>query len=511
MKQLSPLDAQFFYMEAPHQPMVIAGLWLCDQSTAPNGLVRHKDILRFVSSRLSKTSLFRRKMTHAPLRLDDPYWMEDKSFDLEYHIRHVGLPQPGDWRQLCIFTARAMSRSLDMERAPWELTIIEGLNNVEGVPPGSFALLLRMHHAYLDGKSGVMLTTLLMDDAPDNEYLPVTTSPYRERMPSPSQMWARTLPRLISQPYRSAAAGVTLARKSLQLLGRLREEAGDNKHRVPFTPFNERVSPHRSFGGHVWKLADLKRTRRLVEGATLNDAIVAIIGGGMRRYLSLREALPDEGSLVALCPVSVRAEGAGREMGNQLSAMLIGMGTDIEAPIERLQAIYQQTQSRATLARDVVGELLSSASEVLPAPLRMLNTWLYRQARYTSKRPLHNTLLSNVPGPALGDKKQYFAGAQVLTTFAIGPICDGMALTHAITGIYDKIDLGVLADREILPDMDAYIDCIRQSTEEYLALCDAAAEAAAQVAAEEPKPATKPAQPRRKSTSSEPGPEETTR
>lgn len=279
MKQLTPMDAQFFYSDAPHQPMVIGGLWICDQNSAPNGLVRHKDIIRYINSRLSSTSLFRRRLQHAPLRLDDPYWLEDKNFDLEYHIRHVGLPQPGDWRQLCIFTARAMSRTLDMERAPWEITVIEGLNNVEGVPPGSFALLLRLHHAYVDGKSGVEITTLLMDDQIDfdeNTY----RQPVSDRLPTRTQMWAKTVPRLLGQSLRSAKASLSIARKSLQLAAQLRGDASPDQNRVPSTLFNAQISPHRSYGATQWPIADLKQIRRCAEGATLNDVIIAIIAGG---------------------------------------------------------------------------------------------------------------------------------------------------------------------------------------------------------------------------------------
>jgi len=475
MKQLTPMDAQFFYSDAPHQPMVIGGVWICDQSTAPNGLVRHKDIIQYVNNRLSRTSLFRRRLQHAPFRLDDPYWVEDKNFDLEYHIRHVGLPQPGDWRQLCIFIARSMSRTLDMERAPWEITIIEGLNNVEGVPPGSFALLLRLHHAYVDGKSGVELTNLLLDDSPDSDYAQ-TIRPYSEQMPSRAQMWTRTVPRLMGQTFRSLNAGIKVTRKSLQLLNRLRGESMPEQLRAPATLFNAQISPHRTYGGYAWRIADLKRIRRGAEGATLNDVILAVIGGGLRRYLLRRESLPVASSLVAICPVAVRPEEAQRDMGNLISMMFIGLGTDISDPLERLQAIRQRTERGAPLAKDVLYELINSLGDLVPAPLRMLNGWVYNQARLGGRVPVMNTIVTNVPGPTNGHEAKYFAGARLLTIFPFVPIFDGMGLSHGITSVYDQIVLGVVADRQILPDIDVYIDCIRQATDEYLALLDAPAD-----------------------------------
>ncbi|MBD9577733.1 wax ester/triacylglycerol synthase family O-acyltransferase [Pseudomonas sp. PDM23] len=469
MKQLTPMDAQFFYSDAPHQPMVIGGLWICDQRSAPNGLVRHKDIIRFIDSRLSGTSLFRRRLQHAPFRLDDPYWLEDKHFDLEYHIRHVGLPQPGDWRQLCIFTARVMSRSLDMERAPWDITIIEGLNNVEGVPPGSFALLLRFHHAYVDGKSGVEITTLLMDDQVEFDENPYR-QPLNERMPTRAQMWAKTLPRLLGQSLRSARAGYCAARKSVQLAAQLRGEASPDQHRVPTTLFNAPVSPHRTYGATCWPIAELKQIRRCAPGATLNDVIIAIIAGGLRRYLLRREALPVDQSLVALCPVAMRPEGARRDMGNLISMMLIGMGTDLSDPQRRLQAITERTRRGGPLAREVMHELITSLGDMLPAPVRMLGGWLQNQVRYVGHLHLQNTLITNVPGPTNGAEKKYFAGAEILATYPIVPVLDGMGLSHGITSLYGQIILGVLADRQMLPDMDVYMACLQESTDEYLAL-----------------------------------------
>ncbi|MGJ7514545.1 wax ester/triacylglycerol synthase family O-acyltransferase [Pseudomonas baetica] len=469
MKQLTPLDAQFFYSDAPHQPMVIGSLWICDQRSAPNGLVRHKDIIRYFSSRLSSTSLFRRRLQHAPFRLDDPYWVEDKNFDLEYHIRHVGLPQPGDWRQLCIFTARAMSRTLDMERAPWELTIIEGLNNVEGVPPGSFALLLRFHHSYIDGKAGIEINNLLMSDHPEfeeNTY----RQPFGERLPSRAQMWARTVPRLTSQPLRSLRASFGLSKAALQLFTRMRGEDRPTQKRIPTTLFNTHVSPHRTFGGLSWKISELKQVRRCAEGASLNDVILAIIGGGLRHYLLRREALPDSESLVALCPVAIPPDQVHRQTGNLLSGMLIGIGTDIADPVDRLQAILERTRSGAGLARDVVHELIISMGDLVPAPMRMLSSWMNSQLRYIGKYHLANTLITNVPGPTGGQERKYVAGAELLALYPIPPVADGLALCHGITSLYGELILGVVSDRHVLPDMDVYVECLQQSTEEYLAL-----------------------------------------
>ena len=146
--------------------MHIGSVGIYDPSTAPGGFVRFKDILRHVESRLDKARSFRQKLVRVPFDLDHPYWVEDANFDIEYHIRHMALPKPGDWRQLCIQVARLQARPMDLSRPLWEFNIIEGLDNIPGIPPGSFALMAKVHHAAIDGMSGVELSAAVHDIEP---------------------------------------------------------------------------------------------------------------------------------------------------------------------------------------------------------------------------------------------------------------------------------------------------------------------------------------------------------
>ena len=469
MKQLTPMDSHFFYFEAPNQPMMIGSLWLCDQSSAPGGLVRHKEILQYISDRLNTTSYFRRRLEQAPFQLDDPYWLDDENFDLEYHVRHVGLPQPGDWRQLCIFTARTMSRSVDMERAPWEIYIIEGVNNVPGIPPNSFAVLIRFHHAYVDGKASLELTTAMMEETAEHEYGRRDRVEVAERAPTRLEMWARTTPRMMGQSLRSLRAGWVAGRKSLDLVRRLRDEAQPEQRRVPRTLFNAQVSPHRAYGALTWSIPELKRMRQLCPGATLNDVVIAIIGGGMRRYLMHHNQLPANESLVSMCPVSVRPTEAMKDCGNLISAMFIGIGTDMADATDRLAAVRRRTARGVPLAKDVLCDLNNAVGDMIPPYVRALGAWVQNKARLAGVMPLINTLITNVPGiPGL--QSRYFAGAKIVNVFPIAPVCDGMGVSHCLTGIYDDLNLGVLADRKMMPDMDQYIACMAASTDEYRAL-----------------------------------------
>jgi len=488
MKQLTPMDSHFFYFEGPNQPMMIGSLWLCDQSTAPDGIVRHKEILQYISDRLNTTSYFRRRLEHAPFQLDDPYWLEDENFDLEYHVRHVGLPQPGDWRQLCIFTARTMSRSVDMERAPWEVYIIEGVNNVEGVPPNSFAVLIRFHHAYVDGKSSLELSTALMEETAAHEYGRRDRIEVAERAPTRLEMWARTAPRMMGQTFRSVKAGLTFSRKSLELVNRLRKEGLPDQRRVPKTIFNTAVSPHRSYGAYTWFIPELKRMRQLHKGASLNDVLLAIIAGGMRRYLSKHNQLPDRESLVSMCPVSIRPEDSKIEGGNLISAMYIAIGTNLADPVERLRVIQARTAKGIPIAKEVLCDLSNAAGDMMPPAMRALGAWVQNKTHVSSAIPVINTVITNVPGIP-GDTTRYFAGAAIRDVFPLVPVCDGMAISHGMTGIYDRLNLGVVADRGVVPDMDFYIECMKASTQEYLDTTNAFEAKALAAAAEQLKAA----------------------
>tara|TARA_A100001518_G_C1209318_1_gene51905 strand:- start:197 stop:1267 length:1071 start_codon:yes stop_codon:yes gene_type:complete len=286
-------------------------------------------------------------------------------------------------------------------------------------------------------------------------------------------MWARTTPRMMGQTFRSLRAGWVVGRKSLDLVRRLRDEAQPEQRRVPRTLFNAQVSPHRAYGALTWNIPELKRMRQLCPGATLNDVVIAIIGGGMRRYLMHHNQLPANESLVSMCPVSVRPTEAMKDCGNLISAMFIGIGTDMADATDRLAAVRRRTARGVPLAKDVLCDLNNAVGDMIPPYMRALGAWVQNKARLAGVMPLINTLINtlitNVPGiPGL--QPRYFAGAKIVNVFPIAPVCDGMGVSHCLTGIYDDLNLGVLADRKMMPDMDQYIACMAASTDEYRAL-----------------------------------------
>src|SRR3954449_8149076 len=204
MRQMGGQDASFIYNEAPRMPMHIAGLAIYDPSTAKGGTVTFKGILDHIRSRIAMVPSYRERMVRVPFDMDHPWWIVDPEFDLEFHVRHIALPNPGDWRQLCIQAARLHARELDLERPLWEMYVIEGLDHVEGVPPGSFAVLTKTHHAAIDGVSGAELTAVINDLTPDAAPPPIPDVPPAEQVPSPYELMMRAGVNNATQPQRFA-------------------------------------------------------------------------------------------------------------------------------------------------------------------------------------------------------------------------------------------------------------------------------------------------------------------
>ncbi|MEM8920740.1 MAG: wax ester/triacylglycerol synthase domain-containing protein, partial [Pseudomonadota bacterium] len=317
MEQLQGMDASFVALEQRNAPMHIGSILIYDPATAPGGFVRFKDILKFYEERMQLSKTMRQRLVKVPLNIDYPYWVEDEDFDLEYHVRHIALPKPGDWRQLCIQAARLFSRPLDLTRPPWEFTIVEGLDNVPGIPKGSYATVTKVHHSAIDGMSGIdlmqALHTATPSVAPPNE--PDLWKP--EKRPNPVGTFARGYVRAWVNPLRQvgvaaqAMPGVYRAAKGLVK----RDFDLSSAIRAPRTRFNTKVSPNRVVEGRTFELKHIKALRGLSEGSKVNDVLLSIVGGGLNKYLAAKKELPKT-SMTAMAPISVRADDEKNQMGN---------------------------------------------------------------------------------------------------------------------------------------------------------------------------------------------------
>jgi diacylglycerol O-acyltransferase / wax synthase len=497
MEQLSGQDASFVYLETPTTPMHIGSVGIYDPSTAPGGFVRFKDILAHIESRLDKARSFRQKLVRVPFDLDHPYWIDDPDFDLEYHVRHIALPKPGDWRQLCIQVARLHARGMDMNKPLWEFNIVEGLDNIPGLPPGCFALVAKVHHAAIDGMSGVELSAAVHDIEPKPVERGVKSSWKGENEPAVTEMLMRTWMNSITQPVRFAK---TLAQTVPGAARLIRDVAGGDvslkgAKMAPQTLLNGKVSSHRVWDGAIFQLADIRAIKDRVEGATVNDVILTIIGGGLRQYLLGRKNLPNE-SLTAMAPISVRAEGEKEALGNLVSAMLVQLGTDIDDPMERLRYVRDTTVNSKAMTNAVGARTLTDYSQFLPSALAGLAARLYsRLGAANMHSPVFNVVATNVPGPRV---PLYFAGAKMVRMMGTGPIFDGMGMINAIYSYGPEIAIAFTSDRDMVPDPANYAQALRDSFEALLHAkaappkAKAAVSKAAPVKAKPPKVATKP-------------------
>lgn len=475
MQQLSGQDASFVYLETPNTPMHIGSVAIYDPSTAPGGKVRFKDILRHIEARLHLARPFRQKLVRVPGNLDHPYWIEDENFDIEFHVRHIALPEPGDWRQLCIQVARLHSRPMDMSKPLWEFTVVEGLDNIAGLPAGCFALVSKVHHAAIDGMSGVDMTSAIHALEAEAPPPPAPATPWKaEKAPGLGELLVRTQINNIAQPF----AWMKTVADSVPGLARLgqswskRELSFENVKPAPRTRFNAKVGPHRSFEGALFSLADVRTARTAVAGATVNDVMLTVVGGGLRKYLEAKGELPRE-TMSAMAPISVRAEGEKGSMGNLVSAMVVGLGTHIADPLERLAYVHGEAENSKAMTNAVGARTLAEYSKLLPSALAGLGARLYTQLGLANRMSqAFNCVVTNVPGPRV---PIYMAGAQMVVQYGTGPIFDGMGLIHPVYSYGDRIAVSFVADREVMPDPAFYAQCLDEAFTELKAAAAAAA------------------------------------
>ncbi len=468
MRQLRGEDARFVYAESGHANSNITLVYIYDPSTAPGGRVHFKGLLKHIEGRLHLSPIFRQKLLRVPLELDYPYWIEDERFDLEYHVRHVALPKPGDWRQFCIQTSRIHARPLDLSRPLWELYLVEGLDAFLDLPPDSFAILTKIHHAAIDVKGGAEITTLLHDTTPLPPH-PVPPEPwFPESPPGSLSLLARAALHNVVQPFMVAAPLTrALRRVGPAVLGSL-SELWLHPERLPITRFNAEVSPHRVFETRRFTLEEFKRIRALVRGATINDAVLAVCGGALRRYLQTHDELPGP-SLVAVAPVSIRNADANPGLPAGLSMMRVPLGTEIEDPVRRLRSVQRHTSSLEDMDQAVGAKELTDVTKHAPAATLAMSARLLAGTSIGLGRsaPIASCTITNVPGPAI---PLYLNGAQMTYFSAIMPISDGMGLVFAVTSYAGRVIISPTSCREQIPDPEFFALCIRESFQEYLEL-----------------------------------------
>ncbi len=503
MRQLSGQDAGFLYTDTVFANANVSLLHIHDQSTAPGGVVRFKSVLAHIERRLATSPLFRQRLQRVPLGLDHPYWVDDAYFDLEYHVRHIALPKPGDWRQFCIQVSRLHARPLDLDRPLWEVYVIEGLDSFLDLPVGSFALQIKTHLAAVDLHRLAELSALLYD-ASATPPAPAPPEPwFADSPPGRLGMMGRSLastvkaPLRLTRPLARAAASVAPAAAALASGMLLHPQS------LPATRFNSVVSPHRVFETRRFTEAEFDAIRALVPGASVEDAVAAVCGGALRRYLDAQGELPVDHSLAAIVPVAVPTGApppAKRPPTPTAQAPVtwrhVPLGTDIADPLQRLASVYCHALAGPDEVAPALGvRALAEVGEQASAALRAWGRRLAGRAgaRLGSRTPPANCSLSYLPAPP---QPMFLCGARLSYFSAILPIVDGLGLAFAVTRYDGKLVISPTSCRELMPDPEVFALCLRDSFQEYLALARRSARAAAKprrpraAGAAAPRPAT---------------------
>jgi WS/DGAT/MGAT family acyltransferase len=466
MQQLTELDYAFVQMESNRTPMHISPVIFYDQSSRQGGKkVRFKEVLAVFEHNLHKSAVFRRKLAGGALGFDTPYWIEDADFDLEFHVRHIALPKPGDWRQLCILLARLHARGLDMKRPLWEAYVIEGLNAVEGLPPKSFAIMLKVHHAAIDGVSAAEILSAIHSTSPDPEPALEVDTWEGEQPPSQLKVWSNAYLNNLKRPVRLLETVSELVPRLIRA-NRLAHE--QEQEAEPVTPafrtrFNGRVSGFRVTDAIVMDLAKVKAIKDRVADATVNDVIVSIVGGGLRKYLQAKNELP-EASLVCGAPINIRSERNSQSIGNQVGMMTIDMASDVEDALSRLQAVSAHARESKAYSSALGASSMVDVSQGLWPSVVGIGMRVATMAAVSGEMnlPLH-TVVSNVPGPQV---PLYLAGAKMHMITGLGPTSDMMGLFHGVISAAGKISVNFVSCREMMPDPGFYRECLQQAYDE---------------------------------------------
>jgi diacylglycerol O-acyltransferase / wax synthase len=464
MQQLSGLDASMLYAETAQTPNHVAAFYTYDPSSA-DAEVSFESIAKYVEGRLGLSRTFRRKLVMVPLGLDHPYWVEDADFDLEFHLRQVSLSRPGSWGQLCDLVAHLHARPLDLSRPPWEMYIIEGMGDgVDGIPKNGFATLIKIHHAAVDGLSGLELITVLHDREPDAPPPAGDGSWQPESPPTTLAMLSRAGVNNLLKPMHAVRVARRMAPALVRVpIGLRRGRLQAPPTSMPRTRFNAPVSPHRSIGAMRTPFADVKGARAPVPGSTVNDVVMTIVGGAMRRYLDAKGELPDQ-SLVALVPISTRTSAESGTGGNRVTMMTATLATHETDPVKRLALVSMGMQEVKDLSNAIGGRTLADLSDAVPGLLLGLGSRAQSlMASRNRDRTIANAAITNVPGPT---EPLYFTGARVVGPYGAGPVPHGMGLMHLVSSYAGQFQFSFTADREMVPDPAFYAQCLRESLDE---------------------------------------------
>jgi len=443
--RLSALDNSFFQLERLETPMHVGALTVFEGEPffTDEGRFRLDEVRALVASRLHLVPRYRKRIMRVPLDVGHPIWVDDRRFDIGYHVRLTALPSPGTRTQLLALFERVQAQLLDRSRPLWELWFVEG---VEG---GHVALIQKTHHALVDGVSAVDVATVLLDFEPAPTVLDAPE--WRPQpAPTPGRLLIDTVrdyvagPTGVTRGARTAAEGALRTAERASRLARSIASLADGKLVATRTSLNRPVGRHRRFGLVRIPFDDVKTVREAF-GGTVNDVVLAGIAGGLARLLDERGELSPELTLKVFCPVSVRDESQRMKLGNRVSGMFVTMPVGEPDPVARLRAVQATTADLKEREQAVGAAALLNLTEYAAPTLMGLG------ARLAHHQPFFNLVCTNVPGPQM---PLYCMGGRMLEAYPMVPLSRNLSLGVAILSYCGQLHVGLLGDRDQWDDLD---------------------------------------------------------
>ena len=461
LDRLTALDASFLVQEHESSHMHVGALVLLE-----GPVPAYDDLLDSIRGRLHLVPRYRQKLAVPPAGAGRPVWVDDPDFFLQYHVRHTALPTPGDEAQLEALCARIFSQQLDRSKPLWELWLVEGLSG------GRCALISKSHHALIDGVAGVDLAQVLFDLGPVPAAPPIGLDAWRAApTPNPLELVAAGLTGMARTGLRAAGGALealtrparALAATGVALQG-LGEVAWETLNPAPPTPLNVPIGPHRRFVVVRSDLADFKAIKDSL-GGTVNDVVLAVVSGALRRWLHSRGVRTEGLELRALVPVSIRGQHERGTMGNRIAAMRGPLPVYVEDPVERLRRVREGMLGLKESKQALGAEVLAGVQNFAPP------TVLAQASRLNFSTRLFNLIVTNVPGPQF---PLYVQGREMLDVFPVAFLPEDHALAIAIMSYNGHINFGLLGDYDTLPEIGRIGEEIEAALAELLAVARAA-------------------------------------
>ena len=452
--RLSAIDASFLHQEKQASHMHVGAVVMFEGPPPPR-----EELIAHIQARLRLVPRYRQRLAFPRFEMGRPFWVDDPSFNLDYHVRHTALPSPGSEEQLRHLVGRIFSQRLDRSKPLWEVWVIQGLED------GRFALISKTHHALVDGVSGVDIATVLFDLSPVPAELPTDDGWTPQPEPSSADLVAEGVKGLLRTPFDLAGQAIGAAQRPGQTVGRVREAAegiGEvvwaGLNPAPDVPLNVHIGPHRRVWWVESRLADFKEIKNAL-GGTVNDVVLTVVAGALGRWLRGRGVRTEGLELRALVPVSIRAEHEHGELGNRIAAMRGPLPVYAGDPVERLELVRESMASLKESKQALGAEVIAGLQGFAPPTL------LAQASRLNFSTRLFNLIVTNVPGPQF---PLYLLGREMERIVPIAFLPENHALAIAIMSYNGKVDVGLLADYDAMPDLDAFGDYLQDSLAELL-------------------------------------------